>query len=134
MDQHYVAVMRIGDYESMPGRRPGEHQPGGLWPVQRGRLRDQRLRPHDKLGRIGAWRAIRDHLIACGDLPSRAHRAGSHRCHHASGLRPETDRQLSGIGAERPAVDLVVDRVDTRRPDLDARLTRSGFPGRLIDD
>ncbi|HLH58620.1 MAG TPA: ester cyclase [Streptosporangiaceae bacterium] len=133
VDQHRVARADVGRGQGVPRRRAGEHQAGGLGPVDRGRLGHERGGGDRQAGRVGAAGPVGDHLVAGLDRPGRPGRAGPHRGDHARGLGAEPDRKLGRIGAEHPAVDLVVDRVDAGGPHLDPRLARPRRHGGLVD-
>ena len=74
--QHRVARAHAGGGQQMPGGDPGDHQPGGLGPVQRVRLGHQRVGWDDELSGVGAGCPERDDLIARPDRAGRADRAG----------------------------------------------------------
>ena len=118
----------------MPGGRAGQHQPGGLRPVQPGRPGHQGLRRDEELGGVRTGRSEGDHLVAHGERASRSGRVRPDGGDHPGGLGAEPERQPGRILAECAAVRLVIDRVDAAGADFDAGLAGAGLTDGLVRD
>jgi tRNA/tmRNA/rRNA uracil-C5-methylase (TrmA/RlmC/RlmD family) len=132
-DQGFPRCDPDGD-ECVDRSRADQHQAGGLFEGEGGRLGYDRLAGDDHLRRVGPHGVEGDDLVANVHGSGRPFGTVAHRQDDSGRLEPEGHRQRGGIMAPGSAVELVVDRIGPGRPDFEQDLPGTGHTDLFVND